>query len=134
MAKQPQLPAKYKISMGSQTSAHLRTGQSGESLAAAYLQQQGYTLLHQNYRYRRAEVDIIAQKNDLLVFVEVKTRTTDRYGYPEEAVSSRKEELLLSAAEAFILEEGWQQEARFDIISITLTSPPTIHHIEDAFH
>lgn len=120
--------------MASQTRAHLQTGQHGEDQAAHYLQQQGYTILRQNYRYKRAEVDIIAQKGDLLVFVEVKTRTTDRYGYPEEAVNRRKEALLLSAAEEFILQQEWQGEARFDIISVTLASPPAIHHIQDAFH
>ncbi|MCJ8166152.1 YraN family protein [Pontibacter sp. E15-1] len=120
--------------MASQTNAHIRTGQAGENRAAAYLQEQGYTILRQNYRHRRAEVDIIAQKENLLVFVEVKTRGTDRYGYPEEAVDFRKEALLLNAADAYIEESGWQHEARFDIIAVTLTVPATVHHIEDAFH
>lgn len=120
--------------MASQTNAHIRTGQAGENRAAAYLQQNGYVIVRRNYRHRRAEVDIIAQKENLLVFVEVKTRGTDRYGYPEEAVGLRKEALLLSAAEAYIEESDWQHEVRFDIIAITLSSPPTVHHIEDAFH
>lgn len=120
--------------MASQTNQHLRTGQLGESHAAAYLREQGYEVLRQNYRYKRAEIDIIAQKGPLLVFVEVKTRSTDRYGYPEEAVNAKKEAMLLNAAEEFILQEEWQQEVRFDIISVTLTSPPAIHHIEDAFY
>jgi len=120
--------------MASQTNAHIRTGQHGESMAAQYLQQAGYTILHRNYRYKRAEVDIIAQKGDLLVFVEVKTRASDVYGYPEEAVSPRKEELLLTAAAAFIEQQDWQHEIRFDIISVTLSTPPVIYHIEDAFH
>lgn len=120
--------------MASQTNAHIRTGQDGENRAAAYLQQHGYSIVRKNYRHRRAEVDIIAQKENLLVFVEVKTRGTDRYGYPEEAVDFRKEALLLDAAGAYIEETGWQHEVRFDIISITLTLPPTVHHIEDAFH
>ncbi|PRY14837.1 putative endonuclease [Pontibacter ummariensis] len=120
--------------MASQPNSHLQTGQAGENRAAAYLQQQGYTILERNYRYKRAEVDIIARREDLLIFVEVKTRATDRYGYPEAAVSTKKEELLLSAADAFIRETGWQHEARFDIVAITLTTPPSIHHIEDAFY
>ncbi|AKD02683.1 YraN family protein [Pontibacter korlensis] len=120
--------------MASQIRKHLHTGQLGENHAAAYLQQKGYTVLQQNYRYKRAEVDIIARKADLLVFVEVKTRTSNNYGYPEEAVNSKKEEMLLSAAEEYILQEEWQHEVRFDIISVTLTSPPEIHHIEDAFY
>jgi len=120
--------------MASQKNAHIRTGQAGEALAAAHLQQQGYTIVQKNYRHRRAEVDIIAQKENLLVFVEVKTRGTDRYGYPEEAVNFKKEALLLSAAEAYIEETAWPHDIRFDIVSITLTSPPVVHHIEDAFH
>ncbi|MBF9252929.1 YraN family protein [Pontibacter sp. 172403-2] len=120
--------------MASQTNTHIRTGRHGEGMAARYLQQSGYTILHRNYRYKRAEVDIIAQKDSLLVFVEVKTRATDVYGYPEEAVSPRKEELLLTAAAAYIEQQNWQHDVRFDIISVTLSAPPVIHHIEDAFH
>ncbi|ARS36876.1 YraN family protein [Pontibacter actiniarum] len=120
--------------MASQISTHLRTGQLGENHAATYLRKQGYTVLRQNYRYKRAEVDIIAQKGNLLVFAEVKTRATNKYGYPEEAVNAKKEEMLLSAAEAYILQQEWQHEVRFDIIAVTLSSPPAIHHIEDAFH
>ena len=120
--------------MASQKNTHLHTGRAGENRAAAYLLQQGYTIVRKNYRHRRAEVDIIAQKENLLIFVEVKTRGTDRYGYPEEAVNAKKEALLLGAAEAFIYETDWQHEIRFDIISITLNSPVSIHHIEDAFY
>lgn len=120
--------------MASQISKHLHTGRMGEDHAVAYLLGKGYTILRQNYRHRRAEVDIIAQQGDLLVFVEVKTRSTDRYGFPEEAVGAKKEAMLLNAADEFILQEGWGHEVRFDIISVTLSAPPVIHHIEDAFH
>lgn len=120
--------------MASQINKHLHTGLLGENHATTYLREQGYTILRQNYRYKRAEVDIIAQKGNLLVFVEVKTRSTNKYGYPEEAVNYKKEAMLLGAAEEFILQEEWQHEVRFDIISVTLGSPPAIHHIEDAFY
>ncbi|GAB3541722.1 YraN family protein [Pontibacter brevis] len=120
--------------MASQKNTHLHTGLAGENRAAAYLQQQGYSIVRRNYRHRRAEVDIIAQKENLLVFVEVKTRSTDRYGYPEEAVNYRKETMILNAAQAFIYKINWQHDIRFDIIAITLHAPVTIHHIEDAFH
>ncbi|NDK56891.1 YraN family protein [Pontibacter fetidus] len=113
---------------------HIRTGQLGESMAQLYLQEQGYTILEKNYRYKRAEIDIIAQKDSLLIFVEVKTRTTDTFGFPETAVGSKKEKLLLDAAEEFILSYSWHQEIRFDIVSVTLTNPPAILHFEDAFH
>lgn len=120
--------------MASQTSKHIRTGKDGERKAAVFLQQLGYTVLQLNYRYKRAEVDIIAKKDDVLVFVEVKTRASDRYGLPEEAVTPQKERLIMSAAEEYIYEINWQHDIRFDIISITLGTPLVIHHIEDAFH
>ncbi|WP_162428275.1 YraN family protein [Pontibacter pudoricolor] len=120
--------------MASPINNHIRTGQLGESMAQLYLQEQGYTILEKNYRFKRAEIDIIARKDGLLVFIEVKTRTTDLFGFPEEAVGSRKEKLLVNAAEEFIVATGWQQDVRFDIISVTLTTPPAIVHFEDAFH
>jgi putative endonuclease len=128
------LDANYRIFMAPQRNNHLLTGQSGEASAAAFLQEQGYTILQQNYRAGRAEIDIIARKGDLLVFVEVKTRATDRFGFPETAVSAKKEALLLAAAARFIEDTGWEQDIRFDIIAITLGAAPVVHHIPDAFH
>jgi putative endonuclease len=114
---------------------HHQTGKTGEETASLYLQNQGYTLLARNFRYQRAEIDIIAQKAQILVFVEVKTRASNRFGYPEEAVSAKKIALFLLAAEAYIQQINWQHDIRFDIISITAGHPtPEIHHIEDAFH
>ncbi|MBC5775801.1 YraN family protein [Pontibacter sp. KCTC 32443] len=120
--------------MASPINNHIHTGQTGERMAQLYLQEQGYTILEKNYRYKRAEIDIIARKDALLVFVEVKTRASDTFGFPEAAVNSRKEKLVVDAAEEFILANGWEQEIRFDIISVTLTTPPAILHFEDAFH
>lgn len=120
--------------MASPINRHLQTGQNGELIARQHLLQQGYSLLATNYRYKRAEIDIIAKKDNVLVFVEVKTRTTDNFGYPEEAVNAKKEKMLLDAAEAYIVATGWEQDIRFDIISVTLTTPPTIVHFEDAFY
>ncbi|WP_187262184.1 YraN family protein [Pontibacter beigongshangensis] len=119
--------------MASQTK-HIITGSSGEESAVAYLAEKGYQIRCRNFRHKRAEVDIIAQKDDVLVFVEVKTRTSDSFGYPEEAVSPKKEALLIAAAEEYIHQTDWQHDIRFDIISITLSKPPVIYHIEDAFH
>ncbi len=76
--------------MASQTNSHIRTGQRGEQAAVMYLYQQGYTILHKNYRYKRAEIDIIALKEMVMVFVEVKTRTSSIFGYPELAVGPKK--------------------------------------------
>jgi putative endonuclease len=120
--------------MASQTNSHIRTGQIGEQTALEYLIKKGYTLLEQNYRSRRAEVDIIVQQGQTLVFVEVKTRTAEGFGYPEEAVNSKKELMLLAAADQYIEDNNWEQDIRFDIIAVTLSKPVNIHHIEDAFH
>ncbi|MDQ3292227.1 MAG: YraN family protein [Bacteroidota bacterium] len=115
---------------------HNRTGEAGEKMAATYLISKGFTVLEQNYRYQRAEIDIIAQKGPLLVFVEVKTRTSNRHGYPEEAITQKKIDLFLLAAEEFVHQLNWQHDIRFDIIAISGFPPaaPQIHHIEDAFH
>ncbi|PSR54792.1 YraN family protein [Adhaeribacter arboris] len=115
---------------------HNRTGETGEKMAATYLIEQGFTILAQNYRYRRAEIDIIAQKATLLLFVEVKTRTSNHHGFPEEAITQKKIDLFLLAAEEFIHQLNWQYEIRFDIIAISGCPPAPfqIHHIEDAFH
>ncbi|KAA9331924.1 YraN family protein [Adhaeribacter soli] len=115
---------------------HLNLGESGETLAANYLQAKGYTIVACNYRYKRAEVDIIAQYGKILVFAEIKTRTSDKHGYPEEFVSARKIQLFLEAAEEYIHQHNWQHDIRFDIIAISgnLNHNYQIHHIEDAFH
>ena len=114
---------------------HNKTGQVGEKIAARFLSQKGYIILVRNYRYKRAEVDLIAQINNLLVFVEVKTRSTDIHGYPEEFVSRRKIALFQEAAEEYICQINWQHDIRFDIIAVTnIQGEYTCHHIEDAFH
>lgn len=115
--------------------AHNQTGVTGEKLAASYLAQNGYNIVATNYRYQRAEIDLIVQKNNLLVFVEVKMRSSDRHGYPEEAVQQKKIDLFLLAADAYIYQTNWLHDIRFDIIAISGT--PTafeVHHIKDAFH
>lgn len=111
-------------------------GQRGEQLARSYLERKGYEILAQNWRYSRAEIDIIAKlpKINIIVFVEVKTRSTYKYGYPEEAVNNRKARLLAMAAEAYLAERNLECEVRFDIISILLQDRHhQIVHIEDAF-
>ncbi len=115
---------------------HNLTGQAGEKMAATYLTEKGFTILVRNYRYQRAEIDLIAQKNKLLVFVEVKTRTTNQHGFPEDAVNQKKIDLFLLAAEEFIHQLNWQHDIRFDIIAVSGASLTSfqIHHIEDAFH
>jgi len=114
---------------------HLITGIIGEDQAAAYLQQQGFIIRERNYRYKKAEIDLIVQAGNLLVFVEVKTRTTNKFGYPEEFVSQKKTQLFILAADEYVHQINWQHDLRFDIIAITASGNQYhIHHIEDAFH
>ncbi|MBC3540581.1 YraN family protein [Rufibacter sediminis] len=116
--------------------AHNTTlGKLGEQAAEAHLIAHGYQILERNYRYRRAEVDLIVLKETTLVFIEVKTRSTHQYGFPEEAVSSKKEVMLQLAADYYIEQHQWQYEVRFDVISVLWHQDrPEILHIEDAFH
>jgi len=115
---------------------HNVTGAFGEQIATHYLEQMGYIVMARNYRFKKAEIDIIARKEKILLFVEVKTRRAQNYGYPEESVTSKKEALFLLAAEEYIFRINWLYDIRFDIISITMTSEKEyqLHHIEDAFH
>lgn len=117
--------------------AHHHLGNRGESIASTHLQKNGYQILEQNWRFDRAEIDIIAQTNGILVIVEVKTRSTDFFGDPSSFVNERKQSLLMKAAEAYLELNALSLEVRFDVIGI-VTDPHRpdyrrIHHIPDAF-
>lgn len=110
------------------------TGQGGEDLAARYLSEQGYELLERNFRYGKAEIDLIMRKNKLLVFVEVKTRRNAAYGYPEEFVNRQQQAMIMRAAEQYILKNNWQGLIRFDIVAILTEPELQIQHLPDAFY
>ena len=94
----------------------------------------GYKILARNYRSGRAEIDIIATKDDLLIVVEVKTRETDKYGDPEESVGTSKINMLAQGIEDYMLDKDIDTNVRYDIISIIKNQYKTdLHHIEDAF-
>lgn len=111
------------------------TGNWGEEQAAIFLERSGYEILHRNYRYQHAEIDLIAVKERLLIFVEVKTRKWVSYGQPEEFVTVSKARLIKKAAEHYIFDQDWQYDVRFDVISIHIQgkSKYSVRHIEDAF-
>lgn len=112
-----------------------RFGQEAEDLAASYLQKKGFSILARNYRHQKAEIDIIAQKETCLSFVEVKARTNSWYGYPEAFVSPSKQALIREAAENYIVVHDWNQAIRFDIIAVLQRNGKTqIIHFEDAFY
>ena len=113
---------------------HNDIGKIGETLAREYLEQQGYLILETNWRVGKLEADIIAYKDDLIVFVEVKTRTDIEYGEPEEFVKYNKRQSYIRLANAYILKNKRTEEARFDIISVVIKGQqPQIRHIINAF-
>jgi len=114
-------------------SSHLELGNQGENWACELLVQRGYEILFRNYRYGRAEIDIIARKDKLVIFVEVKTRTNVSHGEPEVAVSRGKVGRLRQAADHFIHTTDWMHDVRFDVMAISLGEEREIRHIEDAF-
>lgn len=115
-------------------SKNLELGRRGEQIAVRHLVRQGYTILETNWRFSRAEIDIIAMHDQILVFVEVKTRSTAFFGAPELAVTNHKKNLMIDAANAYMIQINHDWEIRFDIISIILENePPTLQHFQDAF-
>jgi len=110
-------------------------GNRGEDLAVEYLISKGYKIMERNWRCHHYEIDIIARnKENLLIIVEVKTRTTPIYGEPYEAVGRKKAQNLMNAAEVYIYKNKLKTETRFDIISIVLSkSKYHLDHIKDAF-
>lgn len=107
-----------------------QTGNAGEELARNYLLEQGYTILENNWQYGHLEVDIIAQENDTIVFVEVKTRTTAAFGSPEQAVTKQKQRNIIRAANSYVLKHNLNNEVRFDIIAIVQNQ---LQHFKDAY-
>src|SRR5438067_797989 len=97
---------------------HLDLGRKGEFLAKTHLENQGYEILDENWTFGKAEVDLIAYKDRMIIFTEVKTRTGNAFGEPEDFVDDRKQKLLVSAADEYIYLMNHQGEVRFDIISI----------------
>lgn len=110
-------------------------GLQGENWAETYLIGEGYMILERNYRYRKAELDIIAKKKDLLVVVEVKTRSENFMVPLAETINQKKIALLVSAADHYITSNNLDNEVRFDVLAITTTDgKPDIEHLPDAFY
>ena len=109
-------------------------GLEGEQIAANYLQGEGWNILEMNYRYSRSEIDLIASKGEIIIFVEVKTRTNTTFGMPEDFVDEKKAENIMNGAEHYIHKINWKGNIRFDIISIIKKDSTEIKHLEDAFY
>ncbi|MBT8264648.1 MAG: endonuclease [Eudoraea sp.] len=114
--------------------SHNELGVQGEQLAENHLKMAGYTVLCRNYRYLKAEIDIIALKGEVLTIVEVKTRSSDHIKPIAEAVDTKKIKLLALAADNYVLESEWDGEVRFDIITVLRSQDKfAVNHIENAF-
>ncbi|WP_160139093.1 YraN family protein [Chryseobacterium sp. c4a] len=114
---------------------HNDFGKIAEDLAADYLQNNGYKILARNFRFQKAEIDIIAEKDAFIIVVEVKARSTDAFMLPQEAVTKTKIKSIVSAVNHYLEEFNKQNEVRFDIISVLPGEHRnlTIDHITDAF-
>lgn len=114
---------------------HNETGKKGELLAVDYLQQQGFTILHCNWRHSHYEIDVIAIRQDILHFIEVKTRQSLAWGQPEESVSKEKIRSVVKAGVAFQYEYPQWKRVQYDVLSITLTDSqtPEFFYIEDVY-
>ena len=114
---------------------HNELGKKGEEIALQHLKKNQYTILETNWRYGKDEIDIIAKQDEMLVIVEVKTRSSNYLVEPEFAVTKKKQGFLIRATNAYIDKKDVELECRFDIISIIVYSDKTnLEHIEDAFY
>ncbi len=111
-------------------------GRYGEDIAAAWLSEHGYVIVERNYRRRFGEVDIIAKQGEYLVFIEVKTRSSSRFGTPFDAVTMKKQHQLTKIADDYLLNHGQGNTlCRFDVLAVRLESgkPPRVDVITNAF-
>ena len=128
------MPGIFVSNVGVMTSK-MQTGLAGENAAAEYLTAKGYEILERNYRHHKAEIDLIVKKGNWLVFVEVKTRSSNGFGFPEEFVDKEKENNIFFAADHYMYEINWEGNVRYDIVSILgMDFDREVMHFEDAFY
>jgi putative endonuclease len=121
--------------VGNIMAKHNELGKKGEQLAVDYLIKKGYTIMKRNYRFQKAEVDIIAQLKDTLAIVEVKTRSTVDFGNPQDFVKPKQIQRLVIAVDEYVNVNKLDVEVRFDIIAIVKQGNGfNIEHLEDAFY
>jgi putative endonuclease len=113
----------------------IRKGREAEDMAARFLESIGYEIVERNYRYKRSEIDLIVRKDNWLVFVEVKMRSSDAFGYPEEFVDYKKAKNIVYGAEQYTYEKRYEGNVRYDVVAISMKNgEPQIRHFEDAFY
>ena len=113
---------------------HNKLGKDGELIAFMILQKDGYNILQTNWKFQKAEVDIIAQKDGFLIFIEVKTRSSKKFGKPSDAIDKKKVSLYKDAVEGYLEQYPSELEVRFDVVNIIIGKEGTeIEHIPNAF-
>lgn len=114
---------------------HNDLGKLGEELAVELLQKNGYEILETNWRFQKAEIDIIAKKENTLAIVEVKTRSSLDFGLPQDFVKPKKIQLLVKAVNEYVVSNNLDIEVRFDIIAVHKEDKAlSIEHLVDAFY
>jgi len=122
---------------------HNELGKLGETLAVEFLQNNGYTILETNWTFQKAEIDIIAQKENILAIVEVKTRSSIEFGLPQDFIKPKKIKLLRNAVDNYVVSRDIESNVRFDVIAIHKDDVIAIHkdnksfvieHLTDAFY
>ena len=109
------------------------TGNFGENLACNYLKEKGFIILEQNWRYKHLEIDIIACKENRLYIIEVKTRSSIEFGYPEQFITKQKMQFLKNATAMYQLKHPKWKQIQFNVIAITLLNPIEILFLEDVY-
>ncbi|MEM1217788.1 MAG: YraN family protein [Bacteroidota bacterium] len=112
-----------------------KTGKSGEQLVADFVSQNGWVILHQNWRWKRYEIDLVLGLENVIVFAEVKTQKRLFYDHPAPLVSPDQQKRLITAAQAYMIEFGYDGAIRFDVFRVILpdSEPAQIEHFADAF-
>ncbi|WP_300565421.1 YraN family protein [Flavobacterium sp.] len=114
---------------------HNELGKLGEELAVDFLRKAGYTIIETNFVFQKAEIDIIAQKDNTLAVVEVKTRSSVDFGSPQDFVKPAKIKLLVKAIDEYVISNDLDLDVRFDIIAVHKEGTTfVIEHLEDAFY
>ena len=114
---------------------HNELGKKGEELAVEYLRENGYKILDRNWTFQKAEIDIIAEKDNILAIIEVKTRSSTDFGLPQDFVKPKKIQLLVKAVNAYINDREIDFEVRFDIIAVQKNGESfVVEHLTDAFY
>ena len=115
---------------------HNETGKNGELLASAWLKEHGYDILHVNWRHSHYEIDVIASRNEMLHFIEVKTRNSMAFGHPEESVSKKKFSSVMNAAEEYLFQHSQWKRVQYDVLSITRFKDQPVEYflIEDVYY